>query len=544
MEQVRRLFPLILVGVTVLVYSSSFQGAFLFDDFGIVVNSPHVRHIGGFSPSARVFPDISFQLNFAASKLKVADYHLVNLFIHCAAGLFLFGLVRRTLALPRSAAAFAANADLLAFFVAAIWMCHPLQTQSVTYISQRYESMMGMFFLGAVYFFCRSLGQDRRRLWLLLCVVSSILAMGSKEVAVVLPLVIVFYDYFTSGQSLSEMLKARRKVHLCIFLTWGVQAIFLMSSQAALVNVGGSAADQLSYAPLPYLLAQAEVIARYLRLALWPAGLCFDYGWGVDFPLRDILLPLLLVGGLAVLTCVAVFRRWPSGFFGLWFFAVLAPTSSILPLPDVIFEHRMYLPLAAVVAFLVLAAYRLLNREHVPAFVNRLAACLALACIVACGVATYQRNKVYHSEFAMWSDVVAKCPENLRAQNDLAVVLIERGELDAALARLDVVLSSIPKRTVGEIESLKKATSASALRTSTYEYHYFRAQANMGTLYHFEQRDLAEAVYHYLSALRVVPSHPEVRAKLRMALRAKGINNADLDAEIDRLIRRETGGGT
>lgn len=168
-----------------------------FPNWRVVVNtSPG----GKISLHSRPVVMLSFAANYAISGLRPWPFHLTNLVIHIFAGLLLFGIVRRTLRLE-SMARFAETATPLGLVVAIVWTLHPLQTQAVTYVVQRYESLMGMFYLGAMYAFIRAVDTPAQATgWFTACVASCALAMGCKEVAVSCPLMILLYDRtFVSG---------------------------------------------------------------------------------------------------------------------------------------------------------------------------------------------------------------------------------------------------------------------------------------------------------------------------------------------------------
>jgi protein O-mannosyl-transferase len=187
-----------------------------------------------------------------------------------------------------------------------------------------------------------------------------------------------------------------------------------------------------------YLLTQPGVLAHYLRLVFWPTGLCLDYGWPPAQGIGEVVFPGLLVVGLLALTVWGLVKRPAWGFLGAWFFVILAPTSSFVPIQDAAFEHRLYLPLAAVatavVAGVFLAGQRLVRRGAISLPASRIAgSCLAISVVAALAIRTWQRNEDYRSEFSIWADTVAKAPDNGRPHYNLGKFLAQRGQVDEAI---------------------------------------------------------------------------------------------------------------
>ena len=192
------------------------------------------------------------------------------------------------------------------------------------------------------------------------------------------------------------------------------------------------------------------MILHYLALAFWPAGLCLDYGWPVAKGVEQIAPGAIVIGALLAATVWALVRRPKWGFVGAWFFLILAPTSSIMPIRDLAFDHRMYLPLAAVVVAVILAAYLGWERlagaaqgRHLPG--QFLAAILVLSAAVALGRATFLRNKDYATALSIWSDTARKAPGNARALNNLGWQLREAGDYQGALDCLNRAIKLRPR---------------------------------------------------------------------------------------------------
>jgi tetratricopeptide (TPR) repeat protein len=408
-----------------LAYSNSFSGVFVADDVDAIVNNPHIRSLWPITSAASAPKDttlagrpvvsLSFALNYAlapaSDRLDVRVYHAFNLGVHLCAGLLLFGVVRRTLLSSPLRSRFGGAAPYLAFSIALIWLLHPLHTQAVTYIVQRAESLMGLFYLLALYCAIRAIEPDGSWRWSVASIVACALGMGSKEVMVGAPPMVALWIWLFRRQ---ESFLARRRLALFAGLaaTWILLA-WLVLSDARAESVGFGLGGWTWSA---YLRTQAEVVVHYLRLALFPSPLVFMYSWPRPASWTQVAPQLVLLILLLALTAVAVVRRQPVGFIGAWFFLILAPSSSVVPIvTELAAEHRMYLPLAAVIAAVVLSAYVSAQRLISP--VPRAAVALMTGVVaVSLGTATYARNRDYVSLETLMRDTVEKRPQNAKAR--------------------------------------------------------------------------------------------------------------------------------
>jgi tetratricopeptide (TPR) repeat protein len=514
-----------------LAYVNSFFGVFMFDDLAALVRPPGLRDFAtAISNTSRLLVGLTFLANWKLGGLRVADYHLVNMVIHIAAGMFLFGIVRRTLMLPIIPDRYKSSASQLGFVIAAIWLVHPLQTESVTYISQRSESLMGLLYFATLYCFVAGVQSGENSRWYTASIVACAAGMAVKPVMITAPLMVLLYDRCLLSGGIMNALRTRRSVYLGLAATWLVPAALLLAVVNALKVMGYSSG--LPSSRLTYLLTEQGVVLHYLKLVFWPYHLCLDYGWPAALTVREALLPGAVIAILLAVTLWACYRRHPVGFCGLWFFVIIAPSSTILPIDDFAAEHRLYLPLAGIVAAVVVAAYELLRKWTRP----WLPVVLACSLVVVLGVATHQRNKDYYSEEAMWRSVVETSPANLRARNDYAVTLSQAGKVREALAQYEAVLDQIPPKTRLALDS-RKVRMIGTVMPNSYEYNYFRAHSNMGLLFQKELGRNAEAVGHYAAALSVIPFVEDVRWNMRMALKSCGVADGDMFVVMERTIR-------
>ena len=438
------LWPLVIVAAAVLAYINSFQGVFLFDDMVNIVQRERIRQWWPPWPAMagrRPIADWSLAINYAIGGLEPFGYHLVNLGVHALAGVALYGVIRRTLLLERFGDRYRASAPRLALAVALLWVVHPLQTQSVTYLVQRAESMMGAFYLLTLYTAIRAATSDRPLGWYLAATVVCALGMGSKAVIVTAPLVVPLYDWVFFASPVGEYLRRRWPLYLGLVVTWSV--LWLTGLAGGVLDTSNASATVgfgcPEISPVAYAMTQPAVLSRYLLLSCWPRALCLDYRWPVADSFAVIGPQAAMVLAALLMSFWLLIRRRPLGFLGAWFFLILAPTSSIVPIKDVLFEHRMYLPLAAVLTLVVFGVHqgthfaidRLGLGRSIRTSANGLMAASAIVCLM---VVTWNRNRDYRSQEVMWRDVVAKRPDNPRAHEHIGTILIAQHRFDEGMA--------------------------------------------------------------------------------------------------------------
>lgn len=484
---IARLAPLGLVLAGLVAYANSLPGEFLFDDRPGIVGNVRLRRLWPLdwllTDSTRPLVELTLALNYAVGRLNPWGYHLVNLTIHIAAALVLYGLVRRTLIAPSRRLMTDATAAPMAFAVALLWMLHPIQTQSVTYVIQRAEALMGLCALLTLYAVCRAGTEPRAKRWTILAVSACAAGVLSKPVMVVVPLLALAYDRTLLAGSFRAALRSRRTLYLGLAATWILLGTVLWRAIHATAPLGDEPTAGFHLTTLTaaqYAAAQPGVIWQYLRLAVWPHPLVLDYHWRMPAAWPAIVIP---AAGLAALLAVAVaacVRRSPLGFLGVWVLGTLAPTSSVLPIADVIFEHRMYLPMAGLIGLAVAGGWTLIQRI-VQAPSSRRAIAAAAVCAVAAAylALTIQRNQDYGTELLMWTDVAAKQPANARAHINLANLLGRSGRYQEAIVH---------------------AQDALRLRPDDVD-----AYNNLG-LIHAAMHRLPEAAAFYRDAVRVRPN--------------------------------------
>jgi hypothetical protein len=451
------LLSLALVAATLAAYANSLSSVFQFDDISIIVENqqlgkfwppaPVLLGVRGGPTSGRPLTSLSFHLNALVAARSPAGYRAVNILIHMAAGLVLFVLVRRILDAPAGRADSSSGAIPVAFAVSLLWLVHPIQTESVTYVSQRAESLMGLFFLTAFYCAVRGFEDSQPKRWFRYAAVASTLSVLSKEVGIVVPLIILAYDSLLVSRTLRGALARHQPLYTGLSFSWVVAGVLQLTVPR------GYSVSLLSPDLTPWGYFQRQIVAlpEYLRLVFWPSPLVFDYGFPpVPSTLHLVMGTLLLV--VLAAGSIWALRRWPlTGLAGMAFFFILAPTSTVIPiLTEVVAEHRMYLPLACVLAVVIGGAFELARAASQRGFplatpTGRLAGWLLLSAATAgLGFLTWQRNQVYRTELALWQDTVAKVPDNARALNNLGWALLRAGKTEEALAHLRRAVSLRP----------------------------------------------------------------------------------------------------
>lgn len=533
----------VIVIAAAAAYSNSLRGPFVFDDVYDIVGNASIRHLwplrdvfvipgaGGAALHPRPLANLTLAVNYAMGGLNPLPYHVTNLVVHVLAGLTLFGIVRRTLLLPGLAGRFGGVATPLALAVSLLWTLHPIQTQAVTYVIQRYESLMGLFFLCAVYALIRSDASSHRRAWTAASVAAALAAMGCKEVAVSAPLCLLLYDRAFLAGSFRGAWVRRRGMYCGLAGVWAAFAVLQVFSAD---RSGWAGYRRLVMPWFDYAKTQPGVILHYVRMSFWPHPLVLDYRWPVARSPGEILPGALVVGGLAAASALALVR-WPMwGFLGAWFFLILAPTSSVLPIADAAYIHRMYLPSAAIVAAVVLS-----GRIAVEAVVRRRwlpkpgAAAAGIGVVTAVAVAlaagTWRRNNDYRSTLSIWADTAAKAPRNARANSFLGVLLADGGRVDEGIGHARKALEIEPQD-AGYHNNLGYVLAAGGRideavaevrKALEIEPEYDRAHYNLGNI-QARLGQIDEAIADYRRALKINPDLAEAHNNLGIVLAGRG----------------------
>ena len=503
-------------------YSNVLNASFVFDDFPNIVTNPAVKSLSNFLPGGIVWSQIptrfigylSFALNYRFGGLDVSGYHLTNIFLHIVNALLVYALAFLVQTTPGFLQGKETHPSKgLPVLCALLFAVHPVQTQAVSYIVQRFASLATMFYLGAVVAFIKARltmkgvreGEGGGPVpWYVVSLGCALLAMKTKEIAFTLPAVVALAEAsFFRGDW-----RKRLALVFPYLMVAMVIPLSLISTEQPLGKILSDASEkthlETDLTRVSYLLTQFRVIATYFRLLLFPANQNLDYDFPASGSLLDpqVLLSLLL---LLLLLGAAVFLfvksraegdgRFRLAAFGIiWFFAALAVESSVIPIADVIFEHRVYLP--SVGAFVSLASLASLAFGHVGTpKKNILAVILSGFIVIALAGATYSRNRVWQANLVLWEDVAVKSPGKARPHYNLGVAYEEKGRFREAIVQY---------RTALEIRR-----------------GYHEAQNNLGVLY-AKTGWIDNAIRHFEAAVELEPGDAGYRINLSQAYSIKG----------------------
>jgi protein O-mannosyl-transferase len=429
---------IILLGI--VIYSNSFNCSFHLDDLHHIVDNKNIRDLSDVSAWWSIYPSrpfsmFTFVLNYHFNELDVRYYHLVNLIIHLINACLVWWITLLVFSSPAvKDQEITRHKRALAFFTALLFVSHPLATGSVTYIIQRMASLAALFYLlsVALYLKARMSGKVSAMKVVLFAgsFLSAVLAILSKENAFTLPLMILLAEFFfIRTKKLPVNFRDYRVILLTALLAL-ILIIPLIFRLSVFKPVPANGHPEFVLTPFNYLLTQFSVILKYIQLLFIPVNQVLDY----DFPISKsffgfrTLTGFVVLSGLLVLA-VFLFKRNRVISFGIsWFFLALLIESSIIPINDVIFEHRTYLPSYGFFLVLTTVIFGLLwKKNKIPA--------VAILVIVA-GInsfLTYERNEVWKDEITLWTDNVLKTPGKARPLTILGDAYRKVGEFDKAM---------------------------------------------------------------------------------------------------------------
>jgi Flp pilus assembly protein TadD len=440
-----------LLGVTAVAYLPGIDGVFLFDDDNVLgdplVREPFEHGMSAWISSPRPLTTLTFALNFAGVGADTRGWHVANVAIHLAVVVLAWLFARRTLA-----RAGLSRPELSALAAAALFALHPLQSESVAYLSQRAESLAsGLYLLAFLLLLARDEASSRGRRHALLAGAFLVQGLGTltKPIVATLPVAWLLHAAIlpAPAEEGSRWIdRVRRRLAASVPLlalagasaAWNIVATTAVDSVHAGFHVPGLTAIQ-------YLATQSRVIPTYLRLALWPTRLCADWTfpasagpWEVPVIACSLLL-LALVGGAVGMARRAAGRKGDgpavaraAAFGSLFFFVALAPSSSFVPLIDPIAEHRVYLGLLGLAIAAASGGTWTMRRIGHPRATAALTAGV-LVLLLALGWATARRAAVWTTRLAFWADAAQCSPDNSRAQMNLGSSLVGEERYEEAL---------------------------------------------------------------------------------------------------------------
>ena len=537
---------LALFAAAFLIYGPTLHYPFIFDDTQNITDNYRIWKLEGLWPpeGTRYMGYLSFALNYAAGGLDPWGYRLVNVLIHITNGVFVYLLVTT---LWRAAGGKGEEGGHIAFLAALLFVCHPVQTQAVVYVTQRFASLATFFYLISVVFYLKArsggfaAGPSSRKALLLyvVSVASAVLAMKTKEISFTLPFVMVLFEFVLfkgrsfreRALSLTPFIMTLAIIPLTLFVGGGGADAFGRVREAQLL-------DLTSLSRGDYMATELRVVVTYLRLLILPIDQNLDYAYPIykslfDPPVFASFLFIFTIAAAAVALLIRSRRAGsPEGVVAalgvIWFFVALSVESSVVPIRDVIFEHRLYLPSVGAAAAFSVGAFYLARRLGVKTGATLLAALLFFT-VLPLGIAAHMRAGVWSDAVSLWGDVARKSPMKPRGHVNLGFALKRTGDYDGALAAYDEALRFAP----GEYRAMSNRgvlyfelgrvddAIADYRRALEINPRYAAARSNLGAAY-FSRGLTEEAVSEYAAALADYPDLVETRTNLGFALLALG----------------------
>ena len=591
------LYLSIIALLCLIVYSNTFHVPFIFDDIPSIKDNRVIFDIGNFLFNStgydyhrgRFIGYLTFALNYRLGGLDVTGYHIVNLAIHMACALLVYGLVALTFRTPTmKGSLLAPQTKLIAFFSAALFAVHPIQTEAVTYIVQRLASLAALFYVASLYFYIRfrlDQGSADGIRWqgymqYVLSVASAVLAMKTKEISFTLPFIVVLYElvFFGSGNLIKRTLWALPLLATVVIIPLTMLKMTSIVSQPlgkVLSDVSRVTVVQTGMTRWEYLMTEFPVIMTYIRLLFFPAGQNLDYAYPLyrSFFYPQVMLSFLFLTalfGLGIYMAIGGGQRAkgreqeseaekvgsceveqphletfsPSqvlnlsssggsperrlmGFGILWFFITLSVESSIIPIADVIFEHRVYLPSIGMIICVVTGAFLLKEKVRSPRAGRIIIVMLSLA-VVLLSVAAYLRNNLWGDSLRLWEDVVAKSPAKSRSHYNMGSIYISRNMFDKAREQCMLAVKLEPDwpeahNNLGNVykalnmpdQAMKQYLTAIKLSPDYPDAYY-----NLGVLYDQALNMPYKAIEQFLIAIKLRRDYLEAHNNLGVVYQA------------------------
>jgi tetratricopeptide (TPR) repeat protein len=450
---------LVILIAIIATYSHTLDVPFYLDDFSSIrENSIIYNWQGTFfeiwnNYKLRVVGYLSFALNYQVHQFQVAGYHVINIFIHMLAGLAVFGLLRGLMQTPALQNKLSEQAKIwLPLIVALIFVLHPLQIQAVTYIVQRLASLAALFYIAAMACYIQARLNPQlfaKLIWILLCLLLAALAFFTKQNTVTLPIALLLLELIFFPGHIRRFILTIITSIIALFIIWYVVATVFNLDPFSLKAIDQITRETTQFSRLEYFATQMKVLWTYISLFLWPISSHIDYyysisqGFFIGTEHYNWIARIMhsqefwgLIGHLILLIIAAYnLRKRPLIAFGILFYYLAhGIESSFIPIKDVIFEHRTYLPNLGLA---ILFAYMLV--VQIPQIINNRTVSLLIILIVliVMGTATWQRNQMWRDPVALWQHNVKQSPKKKRAWNILGKHLIQQGKLEARQGKLE-----------------------------------------------------------------------------------------------------------
>jgi Tfp pilus assembly protein PilF len=532
---------LIIASAVAAAYGPAINAPFVLDDPRVVERSLKIRDISNFFDfrelfSARPLVNLSFAINYAISGLDVRTYHITNLAIHLANAMLVYFMAAMVFAmgLPEEKSTdenkFSVKC-LAPFFSAALFALHPIQTQPVIYISQRAALMACFFYLLSVLFFM--MGRSRQitsrgkwQHWFFFagCIIFAIMAFLSKKNAASLPVAILMVEFIFFDNTLEGW---KKKLPVILGLVIIISFAFAWFAGAFNEDLSGlwQRMDRLTRETADvgrwqYLCTQFTVILLYLKLIVFPKGLNIDHGYPMKNGFFEGITPIafVLIAAVIILSLVYSKRYKVLSFGVLWFFIALSVESSILPIRDAMFEHRVYLALPG---FSILFVYFLIR--SLPCNISFKLMVFGLI-FLGCGAGTFSRAQVWQSDLALWRYSAQKAPHNARAWNNYGNALLANGKKNSSVKAYQRAINANPSyarpycnlgKIYAEQNALEQAKKLFS-KSIDLDPRFAEAHNNLAIVY-MHQKNPEKGIAHFKKALTFDPNRPTAHYNLGKA---------------------------
>jgi tetratricopeptide (TPR) repeat protein len=527
------LLSIIILGT--IIYSNTFGASWNFDDNIAIVEHYSIRNLKGtiLGGGSRWIGFITFALNYHFGKLDVFGYHLVNISIHLLSAILVYFLVLLSLKTPclkdSKISHYKASLPLASGL---IFVAHPIQTQAVTYIVQRFTSLATLFYLLSLLLFIKARLQNLggKRFYspsplgfYLGSLLAAYLAMKTKEISFTLPAIIFLYEFCFFSPSLRAL--TRKLVYfLPLLLTF-----FIIPLSRYGIPGRDATQETTAISRTDYLLTQFNVIVTYIRLLFFPVNQNLDYDYPISHTLLQFHTPLSLLFLLSIVFFgVWIFRRSRLISFGIfWFFITLSVESSIIPIRDVIFEHRVYLPSVGFVICLTVAIYQMMEQIKTKLKMTKTT---FIILILLHTLGTYQRNEIWLEDTTIWADTIRKAPHKSRPYFGLGYGYLKKGEYGKAIEALEKSIKLKPVYVEAYchlgIAYKKMGLYQEAIKTFKDSLRYnpasWRAYYNLANTYnHLGMYD--KAIEEYRKSTQLNPSYANTYNNLGTVYAKKGL---------------------
>jgi len=527
-------------------YACALNAPFIFDDLFIIEELKHNTILQLMSPLAglRPFYKASLKINYLISGLHTWSYHLLNIFIHILNTCLIFEIIRRTLLLDKFKDQFRKNALILSFTAALVWGLHPLQTQAVTYIAQRCEIMMAMFYLiSLLLLILSSTSRKKSILYQLLALITFCLGLGSKEAMISAPLVLLLYDRIFLSETLIKALQKHRIYYL------GIGTIFI--TPLIYISSAGNISDYISYItgrhgiePSTYLLTQSAVWLHYIQSSFVPTYLCFDYDWVPSKNISEVVVPLSVLTVFSILLIKLIRKNIYLAFPLLFCIINLLPRSLVTSTHAAV-DYRMYLPSAGLFFFYVFVVFLFLQHlkqinKNSSNIINTFSCIVPAMIIIFLFTVSFNMNNLYNTPLKLWEKTVSQVPHNAGAWNYYGIALSEKQRFYDAELCFKKSLSLVPGNMI-ILNNLANVYIETGKTEKAIPLYYESLShrndskdmmKNFNSITHHNlakifasKGNFTKAAYHYLEAIRLAPDNTIVIDELASLFQKAGYHD-------------------